>query len=299
MAGRRVASSHSAPRGPVEAILLRRFLTGPLAELFTRRSTRLLVEVFTEMVDAFAPPGCESCAAPIAGRGVLGPSLCGRCEAAIPWLGLEECCALCQRECAPHVHGVSAPRPRCGECAIRPAAPSSVTAAASHRGIAATAVHRLKYGEGIALRFAPGALGLVRPLVERLAVRAAPAPGAVLAPIPLHPTRLRARGFNQSSTIARLLGAHTGHRIDFDLLRRTRDTPSQTTLGRSERRLNLHGAFACQPNRAMPEHVCLVDDVTTTGATIEAAARELIRGGVARVDALCLTRASLTISARA
>ena len=111
-----------------------------------------------------------------------------------------------------------------------------------------------------------------------------------LLPIPLTDTRLRERGFNQSLLLARALGAH---KTDARLLLRVADARVQHALARRERLHNLQQAFALEPQRAAQvqgQHLLLVDDVMTTGATLHAAARVLLDAGAASVSALVLAR---------
>ena len=246
------------------------------------------------LLDVLAPPICVACEAPLWPDPRDGDALCPRCQAAVPWLGVAGRCALCQSECAvSEVAAAGAERPLCGGCVAEPTPLSSCTAAASHQGIAAAAVHRLKYSDGLLQVGRQEGMAIARLLVAFLARRGGVEAGAVLMPVPLHPKRLRERGFNQSALIARELRRHTGARIDFDGLRRVRDTASQTGLGRADRRANVRGAFECRGGWRAPVRVCLVDDVATTRATLDAAARALWAAGARRVDALCLTRRGL------
>ncbi|PUE48209.1 phosphoribosyltransferase [Limnohabitans sp. 2KL-1] len=109
-------------------------------------------------------------------------------------------------------------------------------------------------------------------------------------PIPLSAQRLAERGYNQSWLLARRLSPS---KADAHLLLRTRDTPSQRTLPRTERLANLVGAFAVEPLRAAQlrgKKVVLVDDVMTSGASLHTAARVLREAGAAQVSALVLAR---------
>ncbi|HJQ59167.1 MAG TPA: ComF family protein [Vineibacter sp.] len=115
----------------------------------------------------------------------------------------------------------------------------------------------------------------------------------VIAPVPLHRWRLLWRRYNQSAELARGLGRLSGKPVVPDLLLRRRHTPSQADLTARERRLNVAGAFRPHPDRraaVRERRVLLVDDVLTTGATVEACARALLRAGAASVDVLTLAR---------
>jgi len=127
-------------------------------------------------------------------------------------------------------------------------------------------------------------------MIERARLEAPSLPATIVA-VPLHVSRLRARGYNQALELAKPLARALGIPLDRDLLVRLRATPAQTGLDAAARRRNLRGAFAVAKGRALPHHVVLVDDVMTTGATLRECARTLRRAGVARVDAWVLARA--------
>lgn len=127
-------------------------------------------------------------------------------------------------------------------------------------------------------------------MIERAAADAPPRP-ELLIPVPLHSARLRERGYNQALELAQPLARAFAIPLRADLLVRTRATPPQTGLDAKTRRRNLRGAFALAEGTALPEHVALIDDVMTTGATLRECARVLRRAGVARVDVWALARA--------
>jgi ComF family protein len=114
----------------------------------------------------------------------------------------------------------------------------------------------------------------------------------VIVPVPLHITRLRWRGFNQSFILARAIGDTQNLTVDPFALERIRSTDPQTHLNEHERRTNVHGAFAVTaPSRIQGKRVLLVDDVYTSGATVEECTRALLYGGAEIVDVFTLAHA--------
>jgi ComF family protein len=115
-----------------------------------------------------------------------------------------------------------------------------------------------------------------------------------LVPVPLHWTRLFRRRYNQAAILALAVARETAKPALPDLLQRTKRTPSQGRMSPSERRRNIRGAFRVKPASAARiegRRVLLIDDVMTTGATANACARALLRGGAEAVDVLTLARA--------
>ena len=213
---------------------------------------------------------------------VLAPERCAGCDEPLPASG--------------PAFGSTAPALRSGasfcsacELLLEPiAGPSGagvqVAAAAAFRygGPLASAIQRLKYA---------GRTELARPLAALLADRAIAYAGQVerVVPVPLHASRLRARGFNQSALLARPVARALGVPFDPHWLVRMRATRDQAGLGRDERGFNLRGAFMARGRRA--QHVLLIDDVRTTGATLAEAAEALLRAGCVEVHTLALARA--------
>jgi len=226
------------------------------------------------LLDLVLPPACAGC-----GEASSVP-LCDPCRRGLAWIP-GRACTSCQAR---------APLPgsdRCGGCALRPSPLEACTAACWFEDVAAVWIRDYKYGEG-----GPAKAGVdrarMRALAFALCQRApAEAPERVV-PVPLHRRRLRARGFNPACGVARVLARERGLRLAPLALERVRDTPSQTLLDRRGRVGNVRGAF--RATRPVPGHVWLVDDVVTTGATLEAAARALRRAGARRIVALCLAR---------
>ena len=157
-------------------------------------------------------------------------------------------------------------------------------------GPAQALVHRLKYGDR-----PDYARVLGRWMAEAGAALVAEAD--VLVPVPLHPRRLWRRRFNQAAELARAVGQASGRPLDLDGLVRVKATRSQVGLSRAERAENIQGALriaATAKGRFRDRRVLLVDDVLTTGATANAAARALLRDGAASVDVLVFARVVTT-----
>lgn len=216
------------------------------------------------------PPACLCCDAPIPAR--EGDILvCGPCRSR--WRRVPD--PLCPR-CGQPAFGDL----ECRICADWPAGLARVRSAVWLSGGAQRAVHLLKY-EGwwrVAESMAE-AMTSLEPLTGRVS----------LIPVPLGAGRLRSRGYNQSERLARALGARLGNPVRADLLRRGRETSTQTALTPDARRANVAGAFMARAPVA--GRVVLVDDVFTTGATLIAAAAALSAAGAESVEAVTFGRA--------
>lgn len=223
------------------------------------------------LLDRLLPQPCRFCG----GDGARAQASCAACTADLPWLP-----AGCRRCALPLPEGQG---DLCGACLANPP-PFTVTMAAFVYGWPVDdLVKSLKY-QG---RLADGAL-LGALLARSLVQRRAPAPDC-LVPVPLHPSRLRRRGFNQAQELARTLSRALGVAVAPGLLRRRRPTDSQAGLSAAARRNNLRGAFSAQGR--VPPYLALVDDVVTTTSTVRAAAACLRRAGAARVDVWAVARA--------
>ncbi len=213
-------------------------------------------------------------------------------------------CAVChawpsQRVCDACAARFAQPAPRCQRCALRVPEGTTVCGACTlHPPLFDACMAAVDYAYPWAdilgdfkFRGDAGWAGTLATLV-RSTPRIEPALDAAdrVLPVPLSAQRLRERGFNQSALLARQLA---GPKADTHTLLRTATTQSQSGLPRAQRLRNLHGAFAVEPGRAAAlrgQHVVLLDDVMTTGATLHAATQALRETGVAHVTAVVLAR---------
>jgi ComF family protein len=203
---------------------------------------------------------------------------CLLCQAAS---GGQLICAACARELPSSASGcprcalAGAPELECGACIADPPHYDASFAAFAYAHPVDALILALKYGGQLALA------GLfARELHQRLGqVRGVD----LIVPLPLHPRRLAERGFNQAAEIAKVLSRLSGIDMDARLARRVRNTTPQTGLPWRERASNMRRAFVCDTDLA-GLNVAVVDDVMTTGATLNEFARALKRSGAARVE---------------
>jgi len=220
------------------------------------------------LLDLLYPPHCVSC-------GRAGAWLCDECVAKISFLQPPFC-----------LHcGLPLAKPGlCWQCQQNESYLEGLRSMAWHVSPLQEAVHALKY-EGVRV--------LAAPLGELLAQRWVqdPLPVEVIVPVPLYRLRLRQRGYNQALLLARELATRLSLPLCADVLQRVRNTRSQVGLSRRERWENVWGAFQCSADAFAGARVLLVDDVCTTGATLEASAAALREAGARSVWALTLARA--------
>lgn len=174
----------------------------------------------------------------------------------------------------------------CGSCLSAPPRYDLALAAALHEGPVRTLVHDYKYLGKVHLR-RPLALLIAERLVEAVSRRGAD----LIVPVPLHVRRLRSRGFNQSLLLAEMVSRRWQLPLERRLLRRVRWTEPQINLAPRERRENVRGAFAVADNeRVSGKRIVLVDDVLTTGSTVDECAGALKRAGAAEVMVVTVAR---------
>lgn len=196
------------------------------------------------------------------------------------WQSVSPLVAACPR-CAEVGTGDAPSKGCCVECRRDPPAFTATSAPFDYGGQLAVALQRLKYA---------GAGHLARPLGRLLAPTLHSTLGAepaLVVPVPLHPRRLRERGYNQSALLARAAGARA---IASGALHRVRPTAPQAGLDCAARRRNLQAAFRAGP-QVRGRRVVLVDDVLTTGATARACSEALLEAGASAVHVVVLARA--------
>ena len=172
----------------------------------------------------------------------------------------------------------------CPACTSRQSEIDGIRSPFKFEGVMRQAIHQLKY-QNIRALAAPLAEFLQDYLITY------PVPAEVLVPVPLHNKRLRERGYNQSSLLARELGKLTNLPVSEEcLIRQQYAFPQARTTNVDERRSNVTGAFTCHDHRARERQVLLIDDVATSGATLDACATALKSAGAASVWALVIAK---------
>lgn len=171
----------------------------------------------------------------------------------------------------------------CGTCLTKPPAFTRTIAALRYAFPVDALIQSFKYQANLAI--APVLADL---LIKKLSVAEATLPDVII-PMPLHPIRLRERGFNQAVEISRYLSKHMGIDILLDSCSRIRHTPPQTGLLWKERQKNMRKAFSCKIDLT-GKHVALVDDVMTTGATLNELAKVLRQQGAVEISNWVIAR---------
>ena len=225
--------------------------------------------VLSATLDLLFPRRCVGCEEE-------GSFLCERCQETLPRLTAPFCrlcaqplpssdlCSRCRETPLPGLEGIRVPY--------------------LMGGVARDCVHRLKYQDFRALAQVLG--GLLSSYVTGLAL-----PASVLVPVPLHPRRLRARGYNQAALLAQEMGRQMGIPVAETALRRTRAAPPQARSSNlEERKRNVEGSFTVRDSSLAGSAVLLVDDVCTTGSTLSACAAALKAAGVPSVWAVAVAR---------
>ena len=245
------------------------------------------MSIFLQLIDLIYPPRCATC------QKFLWKSRARKDQEQLLFCqpcfdGFSEItsplCPVCGRPFASEVEEDHL----CENCLRKRPFYDTVRAPYLYEGGIMEAIHQFKYAgkSHLANSLGPLLASFARGWLDR-------ADGRLMIPVPLHPKRLRERGFNQSLLLARYAAPHLGTELDFLSLRRIRYTQPQTGLKSEERRKNVHKAFEITDKKAVKGRtILLVDDVTTTGNTLNECARVLKRAGSKKVFCLVLARTS-------
>ncbi len=227
--------------------------------------TRHFLNIRTKLRQALPAQPCLLC-----GTASRNSIWCAACDADLPYLTAPHCpiCAL------PTLDGAI-----CGGCLQHAPAFDRTAAVFAYAFPLDKLVQALKYGEQLVL---------VNSLADKLAQRIVIHPDCIV-PMPLHPARLRERGFNQSLELARRIGRKLHIPLLGNACQRVRDTPPQAALRWKERSSNVRRAFTCAANLS-GQHVAVVDDVMTSGASLQELALALRAAGAREVSAWVIAR---------
>ncbi|MGH6836806.1 MAG: ComF family protein [Methylocella sp.] len=257
-----------------------RALSNLLRNAAVDQALPLLRSLARAAADTVFPPACLNCRQSTGASG----SLCAACWAQVRFIERP----FCERLGTPFAVDLGSEGLLSPEAVANPPVFARARAVAHFDdGPVRQLVHRLKYSDRMELAKPLGAW-MARAGNELLA------DADLLVPVPLHRRRLVARRFNQANSLAQAISAQCGVPVDPFALARVKATPSQVGLSRTQRALNMQGAFRVTEGleaKVEGRAIVLVDDVMTSGATANAASRALLRGGAKRVDVLVFARA--------
>lgn len=239
-----------------------------------------MTAALTALTELLFPTLCLSCGEVLSERG--GHPFCPECFAGIRFINGPLCPV-----CGIPYPAEASPDHVCGDCLLKKRHIKTARSLGVYESILHDAIHAFKYGGNLTLGERLGRL-MAEHDYPSFRIR----DYSLILPVPLHPRRLRQRGFNQSVILAREISRRHGVAMDFRTLRRIVDTESQAGLKKEERRSNIRQAFCtADPERVRGQNILLVDDVYTTGSTLGECAKTLLKGGAEAVGALTLARA--------
>jgi ComF family protein len=238
-----------------------------------------LRELINDVSDIIFPPQCLACAEII--NQPAKQVFCSTCQEKIVFITDNFCpiCGVPFLVCPAGTH-------ICGNCLVNKPYYTRARAVAGFETVIMDAIHKFKYGRNVSTG---NSLGLF------MANFSFPdfnfSEYSLLIPVPLHIKRLRDRGFNQSLLLAKEMGEKYNLPVKFSLLKRSKFTLTQTGLNKAEREKNIKGAFVvAKKEKVTGKNIILIDDVYTTGATVNECARVLLKAGAQKVSVLTLSR---------
>lgn len=208
-----------------------------------------------------------------------GYNLCRDCQDNMPWQ--RHVCQTCALPLA------SAETLICGKCIQNPPSHTRLLAAFNYQQPVESLIYQFKFGQGLDI-----GLVLAQCFYQYLLQHPQQSRPEYLIPVPLHPKRLRERGYNQAAELCKLLSRWLSIPKDLHSCRRIRHTQAQTLISAKARRRNMRNAFSVSP-RFRANHVAIIDDVYTSGSTTRELSRALKLAGVATIEIWVIARAGL------
>lgn len=238
----------------------------------------VLRKALDSAIQRLYPPRCLMCGRP----GRDGADLCEHCHQQLPFN--KAACISCALPLPPNTSESAI----CGRCQKKPPYYDQAFSVFSYEQPVVWLIQQLKFNGKLVHARLLGELLADLACVEKVIVDE----DVCILPVPLHKNRLRLRGFNQSIELARALSKKTGWPMELNKVVRMRETSAQTGLDAKARRKNIRGAFAVV-EALVHKQVVLVDDVVTTGSTVNELSRVLKKAGVEKITVLSLARAPL------
>lgn len=238
-----------------------------------------LAEVFSDLSEVFFPPQCLGCAEII--HPFDNQMFCAACADQVHFITGDIC-----RICGTTFPDSPAESHLCGDCLDTKPHFSRARAIFSYKDIIVNAIHKFKYKKDLSSGeiLASFIAGYSFPDIDF-------ADYSLIIPVPLHIKRLRERGFNQALILARAIGEKQNINVDFSVLKRHKFTQTQTGSNKKERKQNIGGAFEVSDRQKIAgKNIILIDDVYTTGATVNECAKTLMKGGAQNISVLTLAR---------
>ena len=245
------------------------------------------MELAKKLLSILFPSRCILCRQTVSESAVNDPvvnkhvEICSDCCKSLPFN--KPCCMSCALPLAEDIND----EVLCGSCIKKSPTFDYCYSLFRYEDKIINLVHQLKFGEKISYARTIGEMLFTRLQAEIQLTKEKP---ECLLPVPLHKARLRQRGFNQSIEIARIVAKKLEIPIEYDVVKRQRSTVTQTGLNAKQRQKNIKGAFRVV-GEINYKHVLIVDDVVTTGSTVNELARVLKKNKVERVGVLSIARA--------